>query len=371
MRVLHSYSGNLYGGVETLLVTLARYRDRLPAMESEFALCFEGRLSKELLAVHARLHMIDEVRVRYPLSVRRARRRFRELLQHDRFDLVVCHSPWTQAIFGPAVRSADLPLAFWLHDPIDGRHWLERWARLTPPDAALCCSGFTASKLTNLYPGMSPTLIHHPVAFAKRSRAKLDRELLRAQLSTPLDATVIIQVGRMDPLKGHSRHLAALAKLRHLPRWILWQVGGPQRAHEVSYHHELQEQARQLGIVSRVRFLGERSDVPELLSAADIYCQPNARPEGFGITLIEALTAGLPVVATAFGGAQEIVDQSCGVLVPPDDIDALAESLRPLIEEPALRSILSAGGPARAQDLCDPDTQMMRLGEVLSGVCRQ
>jgi glycosyltransferase involved in cell wall biosynthesis len=174
----------------------------------------------------------------------------------------------------------------------------------------------------------------------------------------------------MDPLKGHSRHLEALATLSDLPGWILWQVGGAQRAHEVRYQEQLRAQAAILGIEARVRFLGERADVPELLAASDIYCQPNARPEGFGITLIEALMAGLPVVATAFGGAKEIVDESCGVLVPPDDVHALAASLRLMIQGRTLRSALASAGPARARKLCDPAAQMLQLNEVLVGAAR-
>ena len=371
MRVLHSYSGNLYGGVETLLATLARNRDLCPAMESHFALCFPGRLSSELTASRAPLYMMGSVRARWPLTVRRARRCFGELLRASAFDLIVCHSPWAQAIFGPVVRAAGLPLVFWLHDAIDGRHWLERWARLTPPDLALCCSGYTASKLVNMYPHMAATLVHHPVVLAKSQRSKANGAALRAELNTPRDSTVIVQVGRMDALKGHSRHLQALAMLSDLPEWILWQVGGPQRARELRYQEDLQEQAERLGIATRVRFIGERSDVPELLAVADIYCQPNARPEGFGITLIEALMAGLPVVATAFGGAKEIVDESCGILVAPGDAHALAASLRPLIQDRALRSKLGAAGPLRARELCDPAAQMIQLNEVLTGAARQ
>ena len=66
-----------------------------------------------------------------------------------------------------------------------------------------------------------------------------------------------------------------------------------------------------------MRWLGQRRDVPELLAAADIYCQPNVGAEPFGIVFVEALYTGLPVVTTALGGALEIIDASCGVLVPP------------------------------------------------------
>ncbi len=75
-----------------------------------------------------------------------------------------------------------------------------------------------------------------------------------------------------------------------------------------------------------------------LLAAADIHCQPNTGPEPFGITFIEALYAGLPVVTTSIGGALEIVDGSCGMLVEPNDPAALAGALRRLIEDRELRA---------------------------------
>ena len=82
----------------------------------------------------------------------------------------------------------------------------------------------------------------------------------------------------------------------------------------------------------------------------------------FGITFIEALYAGLPVVTTAIGGALEIVDGSCGMLVQPDDPATLAVALRELIENSELRARLGAAGPMRAAALCDPGRQMARLG---------
>ena len=75
MRVLHIVSGRLYGGVETALVTMARYRLLCPEVEPEFAVCFDGRLRDELTAAGAPVHMLGEVRVRHPLSIFRARRR--------------------------------------------------------------------------------------------------------------------------------------------------------------------------------------------------------------------------------------------------------------------------------------------------------
>src|SRR6266480_7354211 len=100
MRVLHVYSGNLFGGIEAILLTLARTSPALnPTVEHEFALCFDGRLATELAAAGARIHQLEPVRVSRPQTVRAARQALVHLLQMHSFDRVVCHAPWAQAIF--------------------------------------------------------------------------------------------------------------------------------------------------------------------------------------------------------------------------------------------------------------------------------
>ena len=79
--------------------------------------------------------------------------------------------------------------------------------------------------------------------------------------------------------------------------------GGAQRSHEAVYLAELRQAADRAGIGDRVRFLGQRTDVPDLLAAADVFCQPNTGPEPFGIAFVEALYAGLPVVTRRWRGA--------------------------------------------------------------------
>jgi glycosyltransferase involved in cell wall biosynthesis len=107
------------------------------------------------------------------------------------------------------------------------------------------------------------------------------------------------------------------------------------------------------------------------LAAADIYCQPNIEPETFGIAFVEALYAGLPVVTTAIGGGLEIVDESCGRLVAPNDANALSQVLRLLITNSGERADLAAKGSARAYQLCDPARQLTQLHALLSRLVKQ
>lgn len=369
MRVLHIHSGNLYGGVETMLTTLARRRDLCPGMEPHFALCFEARLSEELEACGARVRHLPNVRVSRPATVMRARRALAALLREERFDVVVCHSAWSHAVFAKVVRAASLPLVFWSHDAASGTHWLERWARRTPPDLAVCNSDYTARALRSLFPSARAEVVYCPLDLPDLApfRTPESRAAVRAELDTPAAAAVIVQVSRMESWKGHSLHLKALGSLKELKGWTCWFVGGPQRASEVAYLKSLEAEAGRLGLGGRVRFLGARRDVPRLLAASDIFCQPNTRAEPFGLTFIEALAAGLPVVTTNVGAAAETLDESCGRLVSPADSRALASALRSLIESPSLRAELGAQGPQRAKILCDVAPRFRDIHGLLAG----
>ena len=366
-HVLHVYSGNLYGGVEAMLATLARGRRAYPGLESQFALCFEGRLSEELRAAGARVHLLGRVRLGAPQTIWRARARLGELLLRESFAAVVCHAPWSLIVGGAAARSAGVPLVFWMHDAARGRHWIERWARRTVPDLVVCNSRFTETTAASLYPGSPTAVLYCPVEPPGRNAlTPPERARLRAGLGTAEDDVVILQASRMEEWKGHAPHLRALARLKELPGWTCWMAGGAQRPTEVGYVKSLQDEAARLGIAGRVRFLGQRTDVPTLLGAADIHCQPNTAPEPFGIALVEALAAGLPVVTTSIGAAPEIVNDSCGVLVPPGDEPALAAALRRLIESPGLRRKLGRGGPDRAEFLCDVGRRTRELDALLA-----
>jgi glycosyltransferase involved in cell wall biosynthesis len=373
MNVLHVTSGNLYGGIETMLVAVARHSDATPGMTSQFGVCFDGRFRDELVVSGAKVHNLGSVRARNPIGVRRARRALVDIVASSGVDVVVCHSAWPLAIFGPAARTSGKPLVLWQHSPLDGVFWLERWSRRTRPDLIICNSSFTAASVRGGYPNPAVAVLHCPVTMHSDADRLSDaeREAVRSEFSTLRDDVVIVQVSRMEEWKGHRLHLEALARLRDMDGWVCWMVGGAQRPTEARLFDRLRDYAEQQGIGTRVRFLGQRSDVMRILAAADIHCQPNTKPEAFGITFIEAMTAGLPVVATEMGGAVEIVDASCGILTPKADAAEVERALRGLIGDRERRRQLGAGGPARAHALCDPIQQLARLQSLLEPLGRQ
>jgi glycosyltransferase involved in cell wall biosynthesis len=253
-----------------------------------------------------------------------------------------------------------------VHDTLDRKHWLNRWASRTPPAAIVTNSRFTAPPAAMLFPGVPVDAVYLPVAPPALEREEA-RQHVRKELGTPTDTVVILQASRLERWKGQAVHVEALGRLKDVPGWEAWLVGGPQKPGEAEFLAELQASADRLGIADRVKFLGQRSDVPRLMAAADVYCQPNTGPEPFGISFIEALYAGLSVIGSASGGVTEIITPECGVLVPPGNMAAVAESLRGLIAEPERRRHLSERGPARAAELCDPARQLAALAQTLRG----
>jgi len=337
-------------------------------MEPEFALCFAGRLSQELRILNVPVHLLGEVRVRFPWTVARARRELKDLLRQKKYDAIVCHSAWLQAIFGPVVRAcgpARVPLVFYLHCAARKNHWVEHWAARVVPDYVICNSRYTQNTLAKMYPGVKNDVAYFPVAMPQQFSLE-ERMAVRAELQTPSDAVVIVQVSRMEAWKGHNLLLQALAALPRNVNWAAWIVGGGQRPREVEYMSRLKEKARDYEIASRLRFTGQRNDVARLLSAGDIFCQPNLDPEPFGIAFVEALSTGLPVITTALGGALEVVDDSCGILVPPNDAPALTAALGRMLTNTEMRRKLGHHASLRAQAFCNPEKQMKALERLLS-----
>ncbi len=366
--MLHINAGNLYGGIETFLVTLARERGLCPDMEPHFALCFAGRLSKTLESCGVSVHPLGNVRISRPWTVWRARRRFRALLRANRFDVAAIHGCWQHALFAPVARAHGLPLVFFGHNIQSGRDWLDRWAQRTEPDLIIANGRATQPSLVHLFPTAKNEINHYPVQSIEWTDRQAIRNRLRGALGAPPDAAVIIQTCRLERWKGQTLLLQALAGLADVSGWVCWIAGGAQRPQEAKYLTELRQAVDRAGISDRVRFLGQRSDVTDLLAAADIHCQPNTGPEPFGIAFVEALYAGLPVVTTAMGGAVEIVDETCGVLTPPADVEALRAALQRLIADPDERTRLGSGGPDRARTMCDPQRSLRRLYELFASL---
>jgi glycosyltransferase involved in cell wall biosynthesis len=360
LRLLHITAGNLFGGVERMLLTMVS----VPQADCahEVAVSFDGRLAAELRAAGSTPHVLGDVRFRRPDTVWRARRALQRVLASGHHHAVVCHAPWSCALAGAAARRAGRPVMMWAHDAPQPGGWPERRIARTPPDRFICNSRYTAETIARWLSGVPRDVVHPPVLPAA-PLPSADRGGLRAGLGASDATTVILLASRFEEWKGHRVLLQAAERLRG--DVAVWIAGGPQRPAESTYLEELSRLRAAAPHADRIRFLGERGDVPRLMAAADVYCQPNTAPEPFGIAFVEALAAGLPVVTTAMGGALEIVDDRCGVLVPEASAASVAEALQRLIDAPDLRATLSAAGPAQATRVSDPQARLADVRDIV------
>jgi glycosyltransferase involved in cell wall biosynthesis len=181
-------------------------------------------------------------------------------------------------------------------------------------------------------PGERIAVIPNAVTLAPRAPRDA---ALRARVLLGQRAPLVLTVARLDAQKGVAYLLDAAAEV---PDAIFVIAGeGPERA-------TLEARATSLGIAHRVRFLGHRRDIPALLAIADLFVLPSLW-EGLPLSVLEAMAAGVPVVATRIGGTDELVrDGETGTLAPPENGPALAEAIRAVLydRERALRMAAAA-----------------------------
>jgi glycosyltransferase involved in cell wall biosynthesis len=160
-------------------------------------------------------------------------------------------------------------------------------------------------------------------------------------------AVNLLSVGTLTHRKGHDLLIEALARLAHLP-WTCHIVGSPDLAPPIA--DDLRRRIADHGLQSRILLPGEAANLGLFYRAADIFVLAS-RHEGYGMVFAEAMQQGLPIIATTAGAIPEAVPPSAGILVPPEDVEALAAALRRLISDPAERQGYAAAARAAASSL--------------------
>jgi glycosyltransferase involved in cell wall biosynthesis len=195
------------------------------------------------------------------------------------------------------------------------------------------------------------------------------REAVRQTLDLAPNDPVLICVAFHAPIKGVDVLIDALGLLREQhPRLKLIQVGGSPDPADASPTEALKRQAERAGVADRILWLGFRNDVPDLLRCADIYCQPS-RSEALGLAILEAMTAGLPVVASRVGGVPEAVeDGRTGLLVAPESPQALAAAIASLLVDEEKRRGMGAEGRTLVRQRFDVNRQSRLLLDLYEGM---
>ena len=187
---------------------------------------------------------------------------------------------------------------------------------------------------------------------------------LRADLNLDPDALLVGIVTRITPEKGIHLLIEATAKLKASRSVQLLVVGGPYFPKDAEYIDSLKVQAEKLGIADRVIFTGFLEDTEAILSLLDVVLLASTIPEACPRTIIEAMAAGVPVIATPLGGSKELVTPETGILVPAENSDAFAEAITQLVEDAERRKQMGKACRLRAEQLFCV-TQNTRLTEDL------
>jgi glycosyltransferase involved in cell wall biosynthesis len=277
------------------------------------------------------------------LAARRVRRRCRE----DGIEIVHAEGMRASLAAGLALGGVDRPvrLICTVHNIRNPRRWSYALA------AALLSAtgGFltTVSEserrryLVHGFPQDRCETVYNGVVLPESSDAGR-REVLRVGFGLPATRLLIVQVARLSPEKGHAVLFRALSRLpADAPLHVLVLAGeGPERARLARLRDDL-------GLGDRVRFLGYRSDVGDLLRCADLLVLPSLR-EAFPMALLEGMAAGLPVIASRVGGVPEMLDDGVeGWLVDPGDETSLTRSLAHALRDPEARRARGEAGRGR------------------------
>jgi glycosyltransferase involved in cell wall biosynthesis len=333
------------GGAQTYVASL------LPALTERFDVVVAahgvGPLREAAIASEARYLPLEHVR--RPISPVRDLLGLIELvrlLRRERPDIVHASSSKAGVLTRLAARFVGVPIrlftvhgwSFLAYSGFTSR--LYRWAdRLVRPltTATICVSeGEQAAGLeAHTCVGERTVVIPNAVDVSAAPQSQHDR-------TTPM----IVAVGRLKAPKDFITLVRALSVLPPRSFDALIVGEGPDR-------RKLEQEIERLGLTPRVQLAGERSDVPELLARADVFVL-SSESEGFPVSVLEAMAAGLPVVASRVGGVPEaVLDGETGLLVRPRDPDELAAALESLIARPELRRRLGAAGRARAEERFD------------------
>ena len=208
---------------------------------------------------------------------------------------------------------------------------------------------FISQAIARAHLAAAPALRHHaiiPNAVDLADFSALgDRTALRTGLvgpAVPPDAPLLVMAGRISPWKGQHVFVEALASVRAArPAVHGVIVGLAEEADGPGYAARVRAQADALGLGSHLHMAGFRDDMPQALAAADVVVHCSVKPEPFGRVIIEGMAAGRPVVASALGGAAEIIAHGQdGLLTPAGDPAALAAALLRLLDDPGERERL-------------------------------
>jgi glycosyltransferase involved in cell wall biosynthesis len=281
-----------------------------------------------------------------------AKRRLARVLMQVRPDLVVTKGLFSHFYGGLAARELGIPCVWHVQDLISERFWriyqrlFAQVARWIP--AHIIVDGASISRQLHSRLQDRISIIPNGVD-TEVFRPHVDGQCIRRDLGIPLDALVIGHVGRMTPWKGQHCLLKAFASIAaELDNVYLLFVGAPVFDSD-AYQRGLVKLTSKLGLTDRVKFAGYRRDLPFALAAMDVFAFTSTEKDTSPLTLLSAMSSGLPIVAFDIEGVQEVLRPGEQLLVPVGHVNLLARSITKLLCNAELRRQLGVSARRLAE----------------------
>lgn len=301
-----------------------------------------------------------------------------QLMRQQQYDLVHVHTPIAAALGRMAAKITGVKRivytahGFPFHDLLSSRQYVTYFV------IEKFCAQFTDLILTqnhedlvtaqrrNLCPSAKIRHLNNGVDSQIFSRQRLSlttQTRLCDFLGLPSNALIVGTIGRLTRQKGFAYLVDAIAQLRpQFPHLHLLIIGGELSTDPEPFQAELLAQVQALGLQDCVTFTGFRDDTPELLGLLDVFCLPTYFGEGLPRSILEAMAMGLPIVTTDIRGCREaVIPHENGLIVPSKDSHALAEALRQLLGNRALRQRFGEASRQRVEAFYDERYVFNRL----------
>jgi glycosyltransferase involved in cell wall biosynthesis len=320
------------GGTERLVIEICR---RLAGVTGSVVCCLDeaGEWAPELTELGIPVHVLGRQPGFHPSLAHRIAR----LARQHRADVLHCHhySPFVYGVLASCL-TRRLGVLFTEHGRLSDAAPSRKRQKVNPMIGRLPAGIYAVSEdlkrhmVAEGFPERRIEVVHNGIDAGVRPSREA-RAVVRADLGIPADALVVGTIGRLDPVKNFASLLDAHAAVRSQLHAHLVIVGdGPERP-------GLEALARSLDIAGSVHFVGFRSDARAILPACDLYVNSSTH-EGISLTVLEAMAATLPVVATRVGGNPEVVmNGETGLLVPARSASHLALAIATLLDDPQRR----------------------------------
>ena len=341
IKVLHISHSLRTGGLERIVWDLASGGGEHGFRCEAAVLAEEGAVGRSLRASGVVCHRLGK----RPGLDWRVVWRLAGLVRRRAIDLLHAHNEGAGLYAGLAGRLVRRPVVTTRHGLSFGGSRYNRWLRRAAGllSSRTVCVGRSVLELAREQDRLPPSrlrLIYNGVDTARFRPDPQARRRVRRELGLG-DEPVLISVGRLAPEKDQGLLLLAAAVLEGVTLLVVGE--GPLRP-------RLERLAAELGVGERVRFLGERDDVEHLLAAAEVFVL-SSRSEGVPKAVLEAMAAGLPVVATAVGGVPEVVvPGGTGLLVPGGRGEELVRAVAELLAHPARARAMGRAGRRRVEE---------------------